>query len=67
MPAPAVSPPPAEDVFLTYEEAAVRAGVSFRTITTWVAEGLVPAVRSGKRTVRVSRDGLDRYVAPRVR
>jgi excisionase family DNA binding protein len=67
MPARAVSQIPEEDEWLTYEEAAVHARVSFRTITSWVAKGHIPATRTGPRAIRVSKAGLDRYMTPRAR
>jgi excisionase family DNA binding protein len=41
--------PPA---FINRKELAAQLGVSDRTIRNWQNQGLVPAVRIGKRTVR---------------
>jgi excisionase family DNA binding protein len=44
----------ASPAFITRKELATQLGVSDRTIRNWQNQGLVPAIRIGKRTVRFS-------------
>ena len=44
---------------ITILEAAELAGVSDRTIRTWIASGILPAYRYGPRVVRIDPDDLD--------
>jgi excisionase family DNA binding protein len=42
----------APPVFINRKELAAQLGVSDRTIRNWQVQGLVPAIRIGKRTTR---------------
>jgi len=43
---------------ITITEAARRFGVSSRTVRRWVADGTLPAIRGGGRTVRIDPSAL---------
>lgn len=48
---------------LTYQEAGSALGVSPRTIWQLVADGQLRAVRVGRRSVRIARVELERFLA----
>lgn len=47
---------------LSVEEVAKRLGISMRTVRRLIGDGAIPTHRIG-RSVRVSEDDLDRYIA----
>ena len=48
--------------YLTYEEVAAELRVSRRTVERWVEAGSLPAVRFGRRILRISRDDLVGFI-----
>jgi excisionase family DNA binding protein len=48
---------------LTVSEAATALGVAPSTVRAWVKQSRLKAIRLGYRTLRVSRDELERLVA----
>lgn len=56
-------PPPAVKLLLTPKEAAQTLGVSTRTLFTWTANGELPAVRLGARSVRYAMSDLENFIA----
>lgn len=47
----------------TLAAVADRTGMSTRTLRRWIADGSLPAYRTGRRIIRVSPDGVDRLMA----
>ncbi len=47
---------------LSYSEVAGVLGVSTSTISRMVTSGVLPSVRSGRRSVRIAPDALERFV-----
>ena len=56
------SAPPA---FINRKELAAQLGVSDRTIRNWQNQGLVPAIKIGKRTVRFSLTDVTTFLKKR--
>jgi excisionase family DNA binding protein len=54
--------PPA---FINRKELAAQLGVSDRTIRNWQNQGLVPAIKIGKRTVRFSLTDVTTFLKKR--
>lgn len=50
-------------VYMSLDEAASCMSVSVKTIRRWIAAGILPAYRCGKRSIRVKLDDLE--AAPR--
>lgn len=50
-------------VYLSLEEAAEAMSLSVKTIRRWVAAGMLPAYRCGKRAIRIRLEDLE--AAPR--
>ena len=53
----------ADQRYLTYDQAARRAGVSKRTVQSWVYDGKLEAVRTTERLVRIDIEVLDAFLA----
>lgn len=53
-----------DDEMMPLDEAAVRYGVSVRTLRRWIRNGRVPGYRFGQRQLRVKRKDLDAQVRP---
>lgn len=53
-----------QPLYLSIQEAAIRAGVSVLTIRRRIADGTIPAHRLGKRLIRISADDLDAAFRP---
>jgi excisionase family DNA binding protein len=49
---------------ISLHDAALRVGVSDRTIRRWIAQGLLPAERLGPKLIRVNTVDLDRLQRP---
>lgn len=61
---PVADPAPSlDDQFLTVEQAAEVANCSRKTISRWIASGLLPASRNG-RVVRVPKQAVLRVLTP---
>jgi excisionase family DNA binding protein len=50
--------------YLTKQEVAEYFGVSIRTITNWIRQGILPAQRVGSRFVRIDLDDLKHVITP---
>lgn len=46
-------------VYLSLEDAADCMSVSVKTIRRWIAEGVLPAYRCGKRAIRIRLEDLE--------
>ena len=57
--------PNSDQRWLTYDEAARRAGTSRRTVQSWAYSGQLEVVRLSSRLVRIDIDVLDRFLAER--
>ena len=55
--------PTSDRLAMTYREVANALGLSERTIWGLVASGQLNAVRIGRRSVRILREELDRFLA----
>jgi excisionase family DNA binding protein len=53
---------PTEEEFLTVAEVAARLKLTRQTIRNWIDRGELPAVRVGRRRVRVRRSDLDQFI-----
>jgi excisionase family DNA binding protein len=50
-------------LLLTYRQVAERCSVSHSTVKQWASHGLLPVVRMGHRSARISETALDEFVA----
>jgi len=55
-----------EPAFLRPEQAAAYLGVDRRTLVKWVAKGIIPAARIGRKCTLYSRKDLERAVESRM-
>ena len=59
-----IQPMPEErDIFLTPQEVAAQLRVPKTTLYMWLANGLIPSVRLGRRLVRIRKVDLDAFLA----
>jgi excisionase family DNA binding protein len=58
---------PYNDGLLPIAETAQQCGVSSRTVQRWLAQGELPAVKFGKRTVRIPSAAVRAFIAKNTR
>ena len=63
---PSTSDPSGPAAFYSVSQAAALLGISRVTIWRWIRDGRLPVVRLGRRTIRISRDDLDRTLLQRM-
>ena len=51
-----------EKEFLTIEELSDRLGVKKTTLYSWVASGLIPHLRLGRRLIRFNKEEIDQWL-----
>jgi excisionase family DNA binding protein len=52
-----------QPLLCTRQEAAQLLKASLRTVDSWIAEGVLPAVRKGRRFVRIRLSDIEKFVA----
>ncbi len=50
------------DTLLTLDDVAERLKVSPRTVSTWIKSGALPAMRFGRRMIRIEPSALQRFL-----
>src|SRR5688572_29788452 len=65
-PTPARSDASGPVAFYSISQAATLLGISRVTVWRWIRDGRLPVVRLGRRTIRITRDDLDRTLLQRM-